>query len=305
MAYYLGIDIGGSKTESAVGDGSRVLGNGRGARAKLARVTREQAGEALRQSVERACAEAGIAPAQVVAACVGTTGASRQETVAIIQSLVSNIVPGPVQVVGDMEIAHRAAFEGRPGVVVISGTGSIAYGVAEGGQTARAGGWGAPISDEGSGDWIGRTAVSDALLAHDSAQHSFLLSHILEQWRISIPAEIARIAVSTPPPDFAALFPYVAAAAERGDAMARDLLVRAAHELAQLAMIVVRRLWPAPQAVDIALSGGVFENSPVVQEVFTHILATLRPDARVALAARRPVEGALMLARSAALTTAQ
>ena len=60
-------------------------------------------------------------------------------------------------------IALEAAFGSGPGVIVIAGTGSIAYGRNREGQTARAGGWGFAISDEGSGHWIGRTAVAAAI----------------------------------------------------------------------------------------------------------------------------------------------
>ena len=64
-------------------------------------------------------------------------------------------------------IALEAAFGSGPGVIVIAGTGSIAYGRNREGQTARAGGWGFAISDEGSGHWIGRTAVAAAIGAWD------------------------------------------------------------------------------------------------------------------------------------------
>ena len=78
-----------------------------------------------------------------------------------------NSFAGEIEVVGDMVIALEAAFGGDPGVIVIAGTGSIAYGRNSKGQTARAGGWGFAISDEGSGQWIGRAAVAATVRALD------------------------------------------------------------------------------------------------------------------------------------------
>jgi N-acetylglucosamine kinase-like BadF-type ATPase len=296
---FLGIDIGGSKTECVVGDAGRVLGSARESSAKLGRVSDTSARQALQAVVSRACRVARVEPRAIERGCVGTSGASNANVRALIRSALQEVIPGEIVVVPDMHIAHHAAFEGGPGVVVISGTGSVAYGVNPQGATARAGGWGAPISDEGSGDWIGRTAVSDVLVAHDSAEHSGLLHHLCDAWHVSSPAELARVANASPPPDFASLFPEVLASDQAGDRLARDVLVRAAHELSQLAMIVVRRLWPSPATIGIAMTGGVFTHSATVREVFTHILATVRPEAVVTQSSHSAAEGALMMARSA------
>ncbi len=314
---FLGIDIGGSKTECAVGDASRIVATAQEASAKLGRVSDAEARRALQSVVAHACRGAEFAPSDIRRACVGTSGASRSEVRELIRSALRQLLPGEILVVGDMEVAHHAAFAGGPGVVVISGTGSVAYGEREQGQSARAGGWGPPISDEGSGDWIGRTAVSDVLVAHDAAARSGLLQRLCDAWHVSSPADLARLANASPPPDFAALCPEVVACGEAGDTLARDILVRGAHELSQLTMIVVRRLWPAselshpsPKAgervghpIKIAMSGGVFAHSATMREVFTHILSTLRHDATVAQATRSAAEGALMMARTAAQST--
>jgi glucosamine kinase len=317
---FLGIDIGGTKTECAVGDANRVFATAQESSAKPGRVSDAEARRVLQSAVEKACRAAGAEPHSIQRACVGTSGASRVEVRDLIRGALQELVAGEVVIVGDMEVAHQAAFAGSPGIVVISGTGSVAYGVNAKGSSARAGGWGAPISDEGSGDWIGRTAVGDVLVAHDTGAHSGLLHRLCDAWGVSSPAELARLANASPPPDFAALCPEVIASDGAGDTLARDLLVRAAHELSQLTMIVVRRLWPeeshpsqkAGERVgdpsgarmvgrpEIAMSGGVFVHSATMREVFSHILANLRPDATVLLSSRSAAEGALMIARSAA-----
>jgi N-acetylglucosamine kinase-like BadF-type ATPase len=195
-----------------------------------------------------------------------------------------------------MHVALEAAFPGAPGVAVIAGTGSIAYGRNERGETARAGGWGSAISDEGSGEWIGRSAVAAALRAYDSGQNTALIGCILSSWRLATRDDVARVANASPPPEYATLLPQILATAEAGDGSARDVLLQAGTELAQLAKIVVRRLWPGGQGAQVALAGGVFRNSELVRRVFANSLRAERPQAEI-IEDVDPVAGALALAR--------
>src|ERR1700758_3201534 len=127
MAFFLGIDGGGSKTECMVGDETSVLGWASASSTKIARVGEQAAGAALRDGIERACAAANVAMSQIQRTCIGVSGASQAEPVAAIRRWLGEWVGGEVDVVGDTEVAHHAAFENGAGVVVISGTGSIAY----------------------------------------------------------------------------------------------------------------------------------------------------------------------------------
>ena len=123
--------------------------------------------------MRQACAAAGITPAQVSRTCVGGSGAARPELAAIVRHVLAEILSTPIDVVGDMQIALEAAFDTGPGVIVIAGTGSIAYGRDLQGTTVRAGGWGFAIGDEGSAHWIGRAAVSAVLRASDPTRWNF------------------------------------------------------------------------------------------------------------------------------------
>ena len=120
-------------------------------------------------------------------------------------------------------IALQAAFGDGPGVIVIAGTGSIAYGRNREGQTARAGGWGFAISDEGSGHWIGRTAVAAAIGAWDEDPELDvpLIEMLMKSWNLQTIEQLVPAANSAPPPDFAALFPAVLSLADSGDRIAR------------------------------------------------------------------------------------
>ncbi len=169
MAYYLGIDGGGSKTTCAVGDETSLLATVTVDASNITRVGEAGARDALQRAIREACRAANISPQQVLRACIGAAGAGRTEIAGIVRDIVAEIISGEIEVVGDMEIALRAAFGGGPGVIVIAGTGSIAFGRDAQGRTARAGGWGFAVSDEGSAHWIGRAAVSAVLRAADEA----------------------------------------------------------------------------------------------------------------------------------------
>src|SRR5438067_13679340 len=156
MAYFAGFDGGGTKTACVVGDEQKILGRGASLGSKITRVGPGQARASLRQSLEEACQQARISSDLIQHACIGLAGAARADVADSIRKLLEEIVPCPVEVVGDMVIALEAAFDGGPGALVIAGTGSICFGRDERGQTAPAGGGGPEVFAEGSGGWLGR-----------------------------------------------------------------------------------------------------------------------------------------------------
>jgi glucosamine kinase len=308
VPYYLGIDGGGSKTTSAIGDETSLLATATSGPSNVIRVGEAQARESLHQSVQQACATAGITPAQIAHTCIGAAGAARPEVVAILRRSLAEILSSPIDVVGDTQIALEAAFDEGPGVIVIAGTGSIAYGRDALGRTARAGGWGFAISDEGSAHWIGRTAISQALRAHDQSPDNptttVLLTALQKAWSINSLDDLIRAANATPAPDFSKLFPAILANATEGNEWAQQVCTRAGRELAQIAEVVIRRLFPKnsnfpAQDVPLAMAGGVFRHAPSIREVFYNEIR--KQDSRAALKTEivTPVEGALNQARKA------
>lgn len=306
MSYYLGVDGGGTKTTCAVGDESQVLAMSTAGPSNIVRVGESQTRESLQHSVRQACAAAGITPAQVLHTCLGGSGAARPELAKIVQSLLAEILPPPIDVVGDMEIALEAAFDSGPGIIVIAGTGSIAYGRDRQGRTARAGGWGFAIGDEGSAHWIGRAAVSAALRDADRADDrregcppEGLAAALFKAWGVNSLADLARAANSIPPPDFAGLFPAVIASQ---DDLATQVLTDAGGELARIAAVVIGRLFAKDESssVPVAMIGGVFRYAPLVRQVFYNELCRLDSRTEVNAQVVEPVEGALRMARRAA-----
>jgi len=297
VAIFLGIDGGGSKTACVVGNETAVLGLGTAGGSNVVRVGEAQAREALHAAIRQACQSARITTPEITCACIGVAGAGREEVREIVSRLVADIIPGKVEVVGDMEVAMEAAFGGGPGVIVIAGTGSIAFGRNAHGQTARAGGWGHAVSDEGSGHWIGRAAVATAVREGDQEKDTCLLKLIAKSWAVSTHDEVVLMANRNPAPDFAALLPIVLQAAEKKNQQARSVLLKAAEELTALAKQVIENLFADQELVPVAMSGGVFANSALVRENFYNSLSGARPNIQLAQTVVEPVQGALQLAR--------
>jgi glucosamine kinase len=294
---FLGIDGGGSKTTCLIGDENSVLGNGSGGPSNLIRVGEVETRASLNNAIQQACAAARVRPAEIHRTCVGLSGAARPEISSVARLLLSEMVAGEVEIVGDTIITLAAAFGSGPGVIVIAGTGSIAYGRNAAGETLRAGGWGFAISDEGSGHWIGRAAVTAAMRSLDENGKSPLLERILKTWNLESRDELVVATNATPPPDFATLVPLVLAAADAGDVTACTVLENAGAELARVAKIVISRLFEQEPKPRVAMSGGVFQNSALVREYFYESLRSAYPGVSISDDIVDPVRGALELAR--------
>jgi glucosamine kinase len=310
VAYYLGIDGGGSKTTCAVGDESSLLATVTAGPSNITRVGETRAHEALQQAILEACAAATIDPRQVRRACVGVAGAGRKEVAAAIRNIVSELISGEIEIVGDMAVALEAAFGAGPGVIVIAGTGSIAYARNARGETARTGGWGYAISDEGSAHWIGRGVVSallhavdrgsgDGTPAQEVAESLPLFRELKAIWSVSSLDEFVRKANSNP--DFAESFPSIVAAGDAGDERAQRVLTMAGGVLARLVRVVCqvfRRDKPEISTIPLAVAGGVFRHSARAREVFEEDVRKFDPRIVPTAQIVEPVVGALQLARS-------
>jgi glucosamine kinase len=186
----------------------------------------------------------------------------------------------PVHVTGDADSARAGAFLGAPGVVVIAGTGSMASGW-NGESSARAGGHGFLLGDEGSAYWIGRAAVRAALRFQDQMGGSGPIHRAVTRAAgQSLDALIGDICTHPAERDrLTALAPAVTALAAE-DAEASRIVLEAAEHLAELAESIRRRLGPLP----VAGAGGVFR-APVIWDRFAELTGAVRPAASAAVGA--------------------
>jgi glucosamine kinase len=297
VPFFLGIDGGGTKTRCVIGDENSVLATGSGSGCNIVRVGEECARDSLSSAIHEACVQAGVSPQQIARTCAGVAGAADDGVASRVQRVLIEIVGGAIEVIGDMEIALQSAFGGGAGVIIIAGTGAIAFGRSDRGETSRAGGWGRLVSDEGSGHWIGVQAIGAGLREYDRGADSGLLRELMRALEVRSVHDLAVMANSDPVPEFARLFPVVLSAEESGDVVAIEVLERAGVELAATAEILIRRLFSDSGQASVATHGGVFAASASVKDAFRAELSRLFPGARLVDAEVDPALGALEIAR--------
>jgi N-acetylglucosamine kinase-like BadF-type ATPase len=293
---FLGVDGGQSGTLALIGDETgAVLGAGSGGPCNHARAAegRRKLARAVGDAVTAACGQAGLEAADVQfrAACCGMSGGPDDK-----EAILRTILPaGVVVVTDDALIALAGACAGKPGIVAIAGTGSIAFGRNQAGRAVRAGGWGYIFGDEGGGfditrqalrallrseeGWGPPTALQPALLAATASHNANEVLH-----RFYTPA--------WPRSRVAALAPLVDEAAMAGDAVARDILHNAAQQLALLVAAVRHQLWKPGEDVHVAWTGGAYR-SRVLLERFRY-LVELEEGSRAGPPQYGPAAGALL-----------
>src|SRR2546430_12368949 len=163
-----GVDGGGTRTRAVVLDGDRVLGEGTSGPSNPLRVGIANGAAAIREAIDKACAAAMIDRDDLVAAGIGLAGVRRKDIRARMRDvLIEALEIKNIELMSDGDIALDGGTDGAPGIVVISGTGSICVGVNREGKHVCAGGGGPVAGDEGSGSWIARRALQAVAHATD------------------------------------------------------------------------------------------------------------------------------------------
>jgi len=307
MPYVIGIDAGGTKTVCLLADEQgQIISRARGEGANLQAAGELQVEKILHKVMDEAIDGRPIAPAAI---CLGIAGVDRPNDAATVRSIMKRIgYNSRVLIVNDALIALETGAPGQPGVVIISGTGSIAYGRNAAGEAARAGGWGYVLGDEGSGYWIGRAALRAVLRAADErGPATVLTSMLLEHFNVSQPQLLLHEVYhqQLKPSEIGALAQCVHAAFLQGDSAAIGILRGAAEELEGGALSVARRLGMIYESFGFILSGGIFRAVPSLEQELTRRLPLSAPRSTVTQLDREPAEGAVMLALEEARGGAQ
>ena len=264
VSLLLGVDGGGSGCRARLTDlAGNVLGEGTGGPAN-ARLGVAVAHGSILAATQQALTVAGLAPEACgqISAGLGLAGAGQPEARALL--LAADWPFARVRIETDALAAWAGAFAGADGAVLILGTGSAGLCVADGRQT-YIGGRGWELSDQGSGAWIGRRALSLALLAHDGmAPMTGLARSLMLRFSNEVDRAIAW-AERAGPAAYAALVPSVLAAGDAGDPMAKALLRDASSWAARLAGRLL-----AAGAPTIVAMGGL---APVLTALFPATLS--------------------------------
>ncbi len=299
MGYSLGFDGGGTKTECVLLDANgTVAGEGLGGPANPLRSGYEGAFNSLREAAALAIAAANIEPSEITKVCAGLAGAGRKSAVRRITDFLSQEFPNAVlRVAPDYEVALEASAGSGPGVVLIAGTGSVAYGRNAAGETARAGGYGPWIGDEGSAFEIGRRAVGAVARARDADAPVTLLTEMIAT-ALQCPDwdDLMQRIMKNPDEVFPKLFPVVSAAANSDDGAAKEILFTSAIGLGNLATIVIRRLGMKNQQFPLVKCGGVFGRSQMLDQLLDSVLASGAIRAKISRLEISPAVGAARMA---------
>jgi glucosamine kinase len=297
----IGVDGGGSKTRAIVADEhgtqlGEVVGPASGVKPGQA----EASADVIAATVRDALASCEMTHVMPKVVCIGVAGVAReQERQALWQALVGREIAEEIVVHPDFSIALDDAFADGPGILLISGTGSVAFGRGPSGAVARCGGWGAMCGDEGSGAWIGRRALSVVTASADGREpETALVGAVLTAAQVNEPRELIAWAAEATPTQLATLAPVVSSVADAGDLRANALISLAVEELVLHVRALARQLFGDERAAaPVAFSGGMLTRGTTVRKRLEQRLRSAVPGAQIHSgevdAARGAVRGAL------------
>ncbi len=293
----LGIDGGATRTTALLADSAgRALGRLEAGPANLKLMTDAQ--------LTRHFRSIGAAFPRPAAAGIGLAGAWAEPDRQRIRLAAAKVWPRvPCYATHDLETALAAAADTTRGprltqVLILSGTGSCCYGNSPAGLTAKVGGWGHVLGDQGSGYEIGLSALKTVACHYDeTSSWPKLGARLLRALQLNEPNDLINWAQGASKAELAALALEVFLAWKAGDRLASRILTAAAGRLAADAAHCARKLTAPGTCVRFVLAGGVLLKQPAFRARVARQLRRLWPGARVAPLRREGVWGAIELAR--------
>lgn len=299
MPYFLGVDLGGTKTHCLIADESgHVVGFGEAGPGNHQTVGYDGMLETLRTGLDRALGLAGLQAASLSGAGFGIAGYDWPSEQAVMAATIARLgLSCPVQMVNDAVPGIVAGAQEGWGVGLVSGTGCNCWGLAPDFQRmGRVTGYGFLMGEAAGGTelvmralqlvnyaWIKRgpaTALTEAFCKAVGAPDVEALLDGYTRERLQLGAELA---------------PLVFRVAEAGDAVAREVIHWAGCELGEMACAVIRQLEFETQAFDVVLAGSMFAGGPLLISPLQETILQLAPRARLVRLAAPPVTGAVLL----------
>jgi glucosamine kinase len=300
MRFVVGVDGGGSRTRAVVADESgTAVGSAEGGPSAVRPGDVERSASTIAAVVADALAATEGADTAPSVLSVGVAGVGREpERLELERALVARGLADEVVVQPDAVVALEDAFGDGAGILLIAGTGSVAYGRGPTGIMARCGGWGPVCGDEGSGVWIGRRALSVVTAAADGREpETALTGVVVTAAEVSSVEELIGWAAKATPADLASLAPVVLQCADSGDARATAIASFATEELTLHVVALARRLFTDERAgAPVALAGGLLARRSPLRTRVEHRLKSAVPGAQLDPREIDPVRGAVRLA---------
>jgi len=298
MDYVLGIDGGGTKTLAVCADlQGKVLGTGISSGSNYHTVGLGEAIAAIKRSSTQAMSIAGVKRSDVRSACIGLAGAGRETDRSILLPAFTGLsIADKVILEHDAFIALAGATVCNPGVIVIAGTGTMAFGINSSGEQNRSSGWGNILGDEGSAYYIGHNALISACKAYDGrGAETALIDGIVRLLELNDFNDVVKKIYGASPKDIAGIAPLVSQTAYAGDEVAIRIMKDAGIELALSAVSVIKRLGDN-ERTQVTTSGSVFNAGEILMTPFIESVKSAVPHAEIICPKFKPVIGALLLA---------
>ena len=297
----VGVDGGGSKTRVIVADETGwELAEAIGAGSATGPGRADESAAIIGALVRQAMAEAGAENIRVRVLIAGIAGVGRvNEQRALAGALEDLEIADDVIVEGDGDIALADAFGDGAGIILISGTGSIAHGRSPNRVKARCGGWGPSFGDEGSGSWIGRRALAIVASAADGREPATALTgSILTAAQVNEVTELIPWGIAATPKELAQLAPVVFNCATSGDVRANALVGLAVEELVlHVRALAIKLFLDERAAVPLALTGGLLQKGSLLRKRLEQRLKSAVPGAAIRANEIIPARGAVWMAK--------
>ena len=302
MKYLIGIDAGGTKTECAVADltGNILLTEtGKSVNYLIAGADKTSAN--LFGLIFQCLKKLNINFSEVKQIVIGIAGAGRLKDAEQLErsfikySKSEKVKINQVKVVSDALIALEGAFPGKPGCILIAGTGSILFGKDDKGKIQRVGGFGRLIGDEGSGYSIGRKALQAVSGDLDGRTEKTLLTKkLFDQMKITDSEELIT-KIYKENFDIASIAPLVISSAEKKDNQAQRILNEEAEELVLHVKSMMKKM--NLKKLNVAFTGGLISNKNFYSTLLTKKIKSSLPNVTISKPRLSPAEGAILMAK--------
>lgn len=301
--FVIGLDGGATKTDLAIADvNGNVLSVSRGGPSNIVIVGPKGLRKSILEVYKNAMSKIKLnyLRAEILVACLAGVGGPKRKELALRVLLDLNKelkIAKEIILEPDVVAALMSTTLGEEGVVVISGTGSIVFGINRQGVKVRVGGWGYLVNDEGSAYHIGKETIRFALKVKEGrAKNTKLVKEVLRYFKVSDVEEIidliviGRVSVR----EIASLTPIVVKLAEEGDEVAKEIIMNAINELVDMVVLAVKRL--RLKKPKIGVSGSLLLKNAYFYRAFESEIKKRLPNSLIIRPTYPPLIGALVYA---------
>jgi N-acetylglucosamine kinase-like BadF-type ATPase len=298
MKYFIGIDGGGTKTDCIItDDNNNQFFSLKGGPLNLLTTSPSESSKTIMQLINSCLSKLNITAADLDSIGIGAAGAGRIEESVKLESNLKVLLPRSinVKVTSDAEAALEGAFNGKPGCILISGTGSIILGKDQNGFIHRCGGFGKILGDEGSGYMLGKKGLISAAKKFDGRGEKSLITDLLkDKYQIKSEQDIIN-AVYKNNLDIAGVAPLVLASAGNNDKVALRIIDEETEELLTLITCMVKKL--NKEYIEISFTGRLITTVNIFSITLKNKIAASYKMVKIIEPEYSPAMGAVFIAK--------